>query len=30
MNKDYETSYPGNRYPYHYEDTDGASITIRL
>lgn len=29
MNKDYETSYPGNRYPYHYMDTDGSLISIR-
>ena len=29
MNKDYETSYPGNRYPYHYMDTDGSLIIIR-
>ena len=29
MNKDYDTSYPGNRYPYHYMDTDGSLISIR-
>ena len=29
MNKDYDTSYPLNRYPYHYKDTDGSLIIIR-
>lgn len=29
MNKDYETSYPGNRWPYLYTDSDGLLIGIR-
>lgn len=30
MNKGLKKGYPRNRYPYHYMDTDGALIDIRL
>lgn len=29
VNVDYETSYPGNRFSYHYTDTDGTLVDIR-
>ena len=29
MNEYYDTSYPVNRFPYHYKDTDGSLIIIR-